>query len=77
MNGLGMASLHTPGHVAYIVSDLQDADFRMVGEVGQPTSEDRDKRLKNMAHTTHGQKPCSEPKLLCAAAPSLPRLRSL
>jgi len=49
MNGLGMASLHTPGHVAYIVSDLQDADFRMVGEVGQPTSEDRDKRLKNMA----------------------------
>ena len=32
MNGLGMASVHTTDHVVYIVSDLQDADFRIVAQ---------------------------------------------
>ncbi len=32
MNGFAMASMRTPGHVVYIVSDLQDADFRKVAE---------------------------------------------
>jgi anti-sigma factor RsiW len=32
MNGYGMASFRTAGHVVYIVSDLQDADFRKVAE---------------------------------------------
>lgn len=40
MNGLGMASLHTTGHVVYIVSDLQDADFRVVAQaLAQPVSQ--------------------------------------
>jgi hypothetical protein len=30
MNGFGIASLHTTGHVVYIVSDLQDSEFRVV-----------------------------------------------
>lgn len=39
MNGLGMASMRTTGHVVYIVSDLQDADFRTVAEaLAQPAS---------------------------------------
>jgi len=37
VNGLGMASLHTTGHVVYIVSDLQDSDFRVVAQaLAQP-----------------------------------------
>jgi hypothetical protein len=40
MNGLGMASLHTTGHVLYIVSDLQDSDFRAVAQaLAQPMSQ--------------------------------------
>jgi hypothetical protein len=40
MNGLGMASLHTPGHVVFIVSGLQDADFRVVAQaLAQPVSQ--------------------------------------
>ena len=40
MNGLGMASLHTTGHVVYIVSDLQDSDFRVVAQaLAQPVSQ--------------------------------------
>jgi anti-sigma factor RsiW len=31
-NGLAMASLRTTGHVVYIVSDLQDSDFRAVAQ---------------------------------------------
>jgi anti-sigma factor RsiW len=31
-NGLSMASFHTSGHVVYVVSDLQGADFRQVAE---------------------------------------------
>lgn len=39
VNGLGMASLHTTGHVVYIVSDLQDSDFRVVAQaLAQPVS---------------------------------------
>jgi hypothetical protein len=38
-NGFGMASLHTPGHVVYIVSDVRDSDFRVVAEaLAQPAS---------------------------------------
>jgi anti-sigma factor RsiW len=38
-NGFGMASLQTTGHVVYIVSDLQDSDFRVVAEaLAQPAS---------------------------------------
>jgi len=38
-NGLGMASLHTTGHIVYIVSDLQDPEFRTVAEaLAQPAS---------------------------------------
>jgi len=38
-NGFGMASLHTPGHVVYIVSDLRDSEFRVVAEaLAQPAS---------------------------------------
>jgi anti-sigma factor RsiW len=38
-NGLGMASLHTTGHIVYIVSDLQDSQFRTVAEaLAQPAS---------------------------------------
>jgi hypothetical protein len=32
MNGLGIASLHTTGHIVYIVSDLQDSEFRVVAQ---------------------------------------------
>jgi anti-sigma factor RsiW len=40
MNGLGMASLHSTGHVVYIVSDLQDSDFRVVAQaLAQPVSQ--------------------------------------
>ena len=40
MNGLGMASLHTTGHVVYIVSDLQDSEFRVVAQaLAQPVSQ--------------------------------------
>ena len=40
MNGLRMASLHTTDHVVYIVSDLQDADFRVVAQaLAQPVSQ--------------------------------------
>jgi anti-sigma factor RsiW len=40
MNGLGMASLRTTGHVVYIVSDLQDSDFRVVAQaLAQPVSQ--------------------------------------
>ena len=40
MNGLEMASIRTPGHVVYIVSDLQDADFRIVAQaLAQPVSQ--------------------------------------
>lgn len=40
MNGLGMASLHTSGHVVYIVSDLQNSDFRVVAQaLAQPVSQ--------------------------------------
>jgi anti-sigma factor RsiW len=39
-NGFGMASLHTSGHVVYIVSDLPDADFRAVAQaLAQPVSQ--------------------------------------
>jgi hypothetical protein len=39
LNGLGMASLHTAGHVVYIASDLQDPAFRGVAEaLAQPAS---------------------------------------
>jgi anti-sigma factor RsiW len=39
MNGLGMASLYTAGHVVYIASDLPEADFRGVAEArAQPAS---------------------------------------
>jgi len=39
-NGLAMASLHTTGHVVYVVSDLQDADFRVVAQaLAQPVSQ--------------------------------------
>jgi len=39
MNGLEMASLRTPGHVVYIVSDLQDSAFREVAEaLARPVS---------------------------------------
>jgi len=35
-----MASLHTTDHVVYIVSDLQDADFRVVAQaLAQPVSQ--------------------------------------
>jgi hypothetical protein len=36
MNGLGIASLHTTGHVVYIVSDLQDSEFRVVAQALAP-----------------------------------------
>lgn len=36
MNGFGMASLHTSGHVVYIVSDLQDSEFRVVAQALAP-----------------------------------------
>ena len=40
MNGFGMASLHTTGHVVYIVSDLQDSEFRVVAQaLAQPASQ--------------------------------------
>lgn len=40
MNGFGMASLHTTGHVVYIVSDLQDTEFRVVAQaLAQPVSQ--------------------------------------
>jgi len=40
MNGLGMASLRTTGHAVYIVSDLQDSDFRVVAQaLAQPVSQ--------------------------------------
>jgi anti-sigma factor RsiW len=40
MNGFGMASLHTTGHVVYIVSDLQDSEFRVVAQaLAQPVSQ--------------------------------------
>jgi hypothetical protein len=32
VNGLAMASLHVPGHVVYVVSDLQNPAFRQVAE---------------------------------------------
>lgn len=39
INGLGMASLHTSGHVVYVVSDLGDSDFRVVAQaLAQPAS---------------------------------------
>jgi anti-sigma factor RsiW len=39
-NGLAMASLHTTSHVVYVVSDLQDADFRVVAQaLAQPVSQ--------------------------------------
>jgi len=38
-NGLAMASVRTPGHVVYIVSDLQDSAFRDVAQaLAQPVS---------------------------------------
>lgn len=40
MNGFGMAALHTTGHVVYIVSDLQDSEFRVVAQaLAQPVSQ--------------------------------------
>jgi anti-sigma factor RsiW len=50
MNGFRMASLHTSGHVVYIVSDLQDSQFRVVAQaLAQPVSQ-----LTASMGTVHG-----------------------
>lgn len=39
VNGMSIASLHVPGHMVFVVSDLPDAPFRQVaGELANPAS---------------------------------------